>query len=459
MEQVGRKPLRHAERTSQSTSSSGTARETTMCSTLEPKEENSVKYLGTRERESVLSGVQSKYGDCADAESSIMEDISFDQRIETIQRLPEHAETLYFASDLDPSKIKDGQILLNNNPGTDYSSSKSVEEKHQNGCEEKAISWKSKNSQNTERYNRIPEFTDSSPLDKTGRFGKNYRSSNNIERPSSAHLKEYAVKGNAVEREMREELQHEHGQSTKKYLKTISKLKDEAENKFVKDHPFAPAIQDSKNSSEIMSRPLSGRDINAQIVGGGRFLPISRTGRPKQEELVDRIQKVRDIHEKSLQKREADKKLLDRAELQLCTFKPQISKGSERIISKQRAGSQGRISACTSAPSPGKPCSTVATRMFAEEPPPPPPGSGCEAAAERLFREAWTRKAEALERSKRLREINNQNYSFHPSINISSEEMLKRSESEYRPIQERLGDIQRARNSCIEHSIAAQVCV
>lgn len=294
------------------------------------------------------------------------------------------------------------------------------------------------------RYDRVPVFKDDSPLDKTGRFSAGRR----------PQLTEYAVRATAAEQDMQRECNAGQG-GPKRYLKTIPTLKEEAAEQFKRDHPFAPSVA----AAAPGDRPLSGRDINAHMVGGGRFLPVSKTGKPKQAELVDRIEKVREMHEKSLRKREEDKQLLERAELQLCTFKPEISKRSERIVSKQQRDPAYRThSPRNRATSPGRPQSS--TRVFADEPPPPPPGSGGQAAAERLFRDAWTRKADAVERSRRLREANERGNSFRPAINPATDAILSRSESEYRPIYERLGDVQRSRSALRDQTILEQVrCV
>jgi hypothetical protein len=334
-----------------------------------------------------------------------------------------------------------------------------------------------------DRYDRIPVFNDQSPLDQTGRFaGEKKPLTASIKSTKSsaasippAKLAQYAATAAAAEKHTREEAQQERegrereggggGDRDRRFLKTVSTLKEEAHARFVQDYPFAPTVSAAASASAGPSPAAQGRGISAQLVGGGRFLPVSRTGKPKQEELIDRIEKIREMHEQSLQRRDADKQMLVRAELQLCTFRPEISKGSARIIAKQQrdsggggnAGARSRSPHGAPPPPPPPPAgSTPRTRVFSEEAPPPPPGSGSVAASERLFREAWTRKADALERSRRLREANEQSLTFRPAINPSSESMLGRSESEYRPIHERLGDIQRSRNSIREQSILTQ---
>lgn len=292
----------------------------------------------------------------------------------------------------------------------------------------------------SDRYSSVPVFNEDSPLDRTGRFAPK----------TEPLLTEYSSRASAAAEEMQNEMRKK-----KRYLKSINQLNEEARIDFVKSPPFEPRVPANQS---CVRHPEAGQNVDPRVIGGGSFLPVSRTRRPKQAALIDRIEKIREQHEKSLKKRESDKQLLCRAELKMCTFKPEISKGSQEIITHQRRASDNRSRSRSRDKFTVSPGSDLPdSRVFADVPP-PPPGSGAAAAAERLFREAWTRKADAMERSRRMKE-NNGKIPFQPSINPASEFILHKSESDYRPVFERLGDIQRSRNAYRERSIKLQVCL
>jgi hypothetical protein len=295
-------------------------------------------------------------------------------------------------------------------------------------------------SSSGDRYHRVPVFSESSALDRTGRFAAPRRSASPPKVPSSqskARPPSAAAAGEPVAAAAGDEGAQGGRAPPVRYQKTAAELRREAEAKFRAEHPFAPSVPQYQSNRVVGSK-------------GSQWLPVSKTGRGRQDAIIDRIENIRQIHENSLKKRELDRKEMEKALMKDCTFKPELSKGSEKIVSKQLRDSNAFSRSRSRSKSPDCSSSSV---LIASSEPPLPPGSGPEAASDRLHREAWARKVDQEERARRIKEINDRQHPFQPELNRTSESIVRRSSSDYKPVHERLGEIQRSRNASREEKL------
>ena len=190
-----------------------------------------------------------------------------------------------------------------------------------------------------------------------------------------------------------------HDQATegggRKVLRSKEEVIAEAEKKFKHQHTFKPKLELSKYKK--------------------------KSGSGKEGGSVDRIDAMIQVHGQSLANRERQKIELERSKLeQNCSFKPQLSKGTQQIM-RQKAKEFG----------------TAENQQG---------GSGdnvdAVAASERLFRQAGKHQVQQRMLKHQLDEAQNSECTFQPAVNQTSTSMVGDC-VEQRPLYERVGDVQR----------------
>jgi hypothetical protein len=296
------------------------------------------------------------------------------------------------------------------------------------------------------KYQHIPVFTDESPLNQRGRFGTN--AGTDVGVPEGRKASDVSTVNTTADTPAK-----------RQYLKSAAELREEAEEEFRNKYPFKP-----------------------QIIHDTKWLPVAKSaesgGGSKQDYLMQKIEGFRVAHEAKQRRREQEKRELEAMELQECTFRPQLSKGSEAIVRKQQVRSRSlspqasnsaadqqqlslrsAISRNSNYSATSRP--TDATRMSTDDSVIShrslPPGSGAMAAAERLHSDAHQRQVDMVTRAHFLRQAQQQEVTFKPQINDSTEKILRKSD--YRPIFDRLGDEQRARSANREKLLLQHVSV
>jgi hypothetical protein len=297
------------------------------------------------------------------------------------------------------------------------------------------------------KYRHIPVFTDDSPLNQRGRFGASAGTE------TGTHREVYH--GNAAPDALANATTDT--SARRQYLKTTAELREEAEKEFRSKYPFAP-----------------------HLVSDTKWLPVTKTtdSGSKQEHLMQKIEGFRIAHEAKQRKREQEKRELEAMELQECTFKPQLSKGSESIVRRQQVRSRSlsppassstadqHISLRSALSRSSIHSHIDATRASADDSVVShkslPPGSGAMAAAERLHMDAHQRQIDMATRAHFLRRAQDQEVTFKPQINESTDKILRNSD--YKPLFDRLGDEQRSRSAnreklLLQHVSWTYICI
>jgi len=145
---------------------------------------------------------------------------------------------------------------------------------------------------------------------------------------------------------------------------------------------------------------------------------------------VARIDETIKRHEKSLQDREKTRREMEQLELRGCSFKPEISRGADKILKKKQ---QHELEAA------GGGGTSAALQNY-----PPPPPSQAEISA-RLHSEAKQRSDHQTMLARQVNAARSADLTFTPSIAPKTNLLIKDREGNYKPIHERVADIQRCK--------------
>jgi hypothetical protein len=214
----------------------------------------------------------------------------------------------------------------------------------------------------------------------------------------------------------------------RKFLKTREQIIEESQKKFQQEFTFKPnTSRNSHNRSQSASIRRDSSFNNNSIHSKSDVKSSSGeviTSKSHQFS-ISRINAMHKSHERTLQERERRKKELERAEIAMtCTFKPQLSKGSESILRhKQMEENMTNVSAH------GRGDGGSNARDMRLD------------VVERLHDYADQKAAHTRMVQQKLDQARQHEFSFHPSINPTTEILVQ--SMEHRPIYDRVGDVQR----------------
>lgn len=233
-------------------------------------------------------------------------------------------------------------------------------------------------------------------------------------------------------------------QGKKRYQKTKEELVQEAREEFRRQYTFQPNLitTTGKQSAERSSPYQSSTTATTTAT-------TTTTNPRKRSSSVNRIEAMLKLHEQKLINREKQKKEVEKAQVDLfCTFKPEICPGTNEILQKKYnedlyheqliqqeqydeydtsrlSRSHRKISDSTTRPKSAPPTRTKTV-------------------TQRLYHDAEKKKQKQQIIQKELNQVYKSEYPFHPSINPITNSIVKQvNGAEYRPIYERVGDVQR----------------
>jgi hypothetical protein len=227
-----------------------------------------------------------------------------------------------------------------------------------------------------------------------------------------------------------------HENDRRRHLKTKEDLIKEAKEEFNRQYTFQPQLNTS--IATATPTPSHGTTINRRE---------STTSKPKRSSSVNRIDAMLRVHEQKLLLRDKQRLEVERAQVELfCTFKPEICPGTNQILQKkyvedeyngkliqQQQQQEMKRTRSSSLP----PSRSAASRQSPNNNPP--------SASQRLFSDAKKKLNKQHLIQTQLSDISKSEYPFHPSINPKTNAILAVvNGSEYRPLYERVGEIQRS---------------
>lgn len=240
----------------------------------------------------------------------------------------------------------------------------------------------------------------------------------------------------------------------KRHLKTKEMLLEEAEKEFRDSCKFSPTLftkiygrkysrDGSPNRSYVDSRSREAElkhymRAKSASPSRGRRLERSLSTSPSrsksrqrysEEQILFRIEEMNRIHENRLKERHVMKKEYEQLEMLNCTFKPNLSKGTESIV-RQKALLEtvpGILRGSRDEKSSYDVGESSASRSIE--------------VSERLYKLAGVRASQQKWLEKEIQEARLSEYSFHPTINPIT--ATKALENNYRPIHERVYELQR----------------
>lgn len=183
-----------------------------------------------------------------------------------------------------------------------------------------------------------------------------------------------------------------------KYLKSRDELKKEYDENFNQEFNFKPKLS-GKVEKELK---YSSKEPN----------------------LTERVKEMHMKYENSMVNREKQKRDLEKLELSQCTFKPQICKGTESIV-RNKVNEQETLE--------------NERRQVLER---QQDSSSVLEKSRRMYEEAEQRSIQQKWLEKKVQEARMSQYTFQPVINPINATIVE----DYRPIHERLADIQREKN-------------
>ena len=183
-----------------------------------------------------------------------------------------------------------------------------------------------------------------------------------------------------------------------KYLKSREELKKEYDETFNQEFNFKPKLS-GKVEKELKQTS-------------------------KEPNLSERVKEMHMKYENSMVNREKQKRDLEKLELSQCTFKPQICKGTESIV-RSKVNEQQTLE--------------NERRQVLEK---QQDSSSVLEKSRRMYEEAEQRSLQQKWLEKKVQEARMSQYTFQPVINPVNATIVE----DYRPIHERLADIQREKN-------------
>lgn len=174
------------------------------------------------------------------------------------------------------------------------------------------------------------------------------------------------------------------------HLSTKDKLKEEAEKEFKKQHPFKP------------TRATASRSPTAP--------PTHHSARQSKSHFFDRLDEMSKEHHQRMRKKEKLRSELEKLELMQCTFQPEITQKSKKLI--QRKGKDHQTNTSYDI--------YKEEEAYKEE-------NNLDSLSERLYQEAAIRKKRNHYLSKYMGELEEWNCTFQPSINNNTDKILQKS--------------------------------
>jgi hypothetical protein len=198
----------------------------------------------------------------------------------------------------------------------------------------------------------------------------------------------------------------------KRILKSKEELVKEAREEFSRKYPFHPTISHTNTTTP------------------------SPTYKPKRSASVSRIDAMLRVHEQNLMSREKQRVEVEKAQVaRFCTFKPEICPGTNAILQRKDREEEfiGRQPSRSHTTDRNRRSSSATPRRSLPAP-----------ASERLYRDAEKKQQHQAVIQQKMNEIMKSEFPFQPSINPRTDSIIQSvNGAEYRPIYERVGDVQR----------------
>lgn len=181
------------------------------------------------------------------------------------------------------------------------------------------------------------------------------------------------------------------GNNGKKYLKSKDEIMEQAKREFQQRHPFKPRVTAKAHQN----------------------------GQARQS--TDRIDAMLRAHEQNLANREQQRIISQKTEVEShCTFRPQISKRTQQILQQKKEDEASGVARDTG------------SYIRIEKPLP-----------DRLHAYAEKKELERRKLHQEFEEARRHEYTYQPSINPATNAIIQSMDKEYRPIYERVGELQR----------------